>query len=89
MFLNCFSLAYLDISNFKTNNAISMDYMFSGCYSLITLDLSSMDIKDSIYIDGMFYNCYSLLYIKKPNLENPFNFNKVFQNCNSLIHSNN
>ena len=34
MFYGCKSLTTIDLSNFNTQNATNMSYMFDGCYSL-------------------------------------------------------
>ena len=54
MFKNCSSLTSLNISNFNTDNVISMKNMFCDCSSLITLKLSNFKTKNVKDMSFMF-----------------------------------
>ena len=41
MFNGCYSLKFLDVSNFNTSLVTSMANMFQSCYTLASLDISS------------------------------------------------
>lgn len=60
MFSQCFDLATLDLSNFKTEIVTNMSNMFMTCESLTSLDLSSFNTQSVTSMDSMFYNCSSL-----------------------------
>ena len=60
MFSGCYSLKYLDLSNFNTENVTDMSNMFSGCSSLKKLDLSRSHTQKDTNMVGMFSLCSSL-----------------------------
>ena len=47
-------LKELDLSNFNTNNAKNMSYMFDRCNSLKELDISNFNINDSVNLNHFF-----------------------------------
>ena len=73
MFSGCSSLQSLDVSNFDTTNAVSMDYMFSNCSSLQSIDLSNFNTTNVYGMNGMFNGCTSLHSLDLSN----FNTSKV------------
>ena len=54
------NITSLDLSNFDTSKATSMEGMFAGCSSLTNLDLSNFDTSKVTSMDAMFYYCQSL-----------------------------
>ena len=65
MFSECSSLSSLpDISFWKTNNLINMNYMFSECSLLSHLpNISNWNTTNIIGMSGIFYNCNKSLII--------------------------
>ena len=41
LFINCYSLKYLDLRSFDTSCVNYMDRMFENCYNLTSIELSS------------------------------------------------
>ena len=68
LFKNCYSLTCINLSNFKTNNLVSMFSMFENCGQLISLDLSHFITSIANDMFNLFNNCSSLKNLK-------FNFN--------------
>jgi len=58
MFYNCSSLENLNLSNFNTENVISMEYMFANCEYLQNLDISNFNLTNCNNTDSMFDNIY-------------------------------
>ncbi|MBO6244219.1 MAG: BspA family leucine-rich repeat surface protein [Clostridia bacterium] len=54
MFMGCFSLQKIDLSNFDTSNVIDMDQAFYECTQLKSLDLSSFDVENVTSMLSMF-----------------------------------
>ena len=86
MFVDCFSLSRLDLSNFNTANVTSMSSMFCCCSSLTSIDMSNFNTTNVTKMYDMFYGCYNL---KSLDLSN-FNTAKVtymsgmFLGCSDL-----
>ena len=80
MFADCKSLAYLNISNFKTPIVTLPDNMFNDCESLKILDFSNFDSNNAIDIGNMFENCKNLEYINLKNYKKNDKLNINFFN---------
>jgi len=66
MFCFCESLTSLNLSNFVTNEAYNLKFMFYRCIKLTSLNLSNFDITkitQSEDIEKMFWECNLLKYI--------------------------
>ena len=63
LFQGCTSLTSIDISNFNTENVISMAALFEGCSSLTSLNLSNINTDRVQFMFYMFNNCKSLKYL--------------------------
>ena len=87
MFYNCFSLTYLNLSNFNTYNITDMNAMFSHCSSLITLNLSNFNTNNVIFMNNMFSHCSSLIYLNLTNFNtnNVIDMSNMFCKCFSLF----
>ena len=86
VFFCCYALEKIDLTNFNTQNAINMGYMFLGCTSLLSLDVSSFDTKNVVFMDYMFSSCDKLTSLDVSNFDtqNVMTMNYMF--CNhSLI----
>ena len=86
MFSDCENLTNLNISNWCTKSAISMNRMFRNCKSLTKLNLSNFNTFEVITMYEMFENCSSLTFldIRIFNTSNVANFSSMFSNCSSL-----
>ena len=54
MFEDCENIIEIDLTNFNTENVISMEYMFSECYQLKHLNISSFNTKKVENMHSMF-----------------------------------
>jgi surface protein len=52
MFYYCRSLKFLNLSNFDTSKAISMNGMFQGCFKLESLNISNFN---TLYVNDFSY----------------------------------
>lgn len=77
MFIYCYSLADLNLSDFDTSRVTSMTNMFWACQSLTNLDVSGFDTSKVTSMGGMFGGCMSL-----PSLDlEGFDTSKVTNMC--------
>lgn len=96
MFLNCWNIKSIDLSNFrnKTTSKISVHSMFDSCTSVESIDISGMDFSKtygsySFYgMCKMFADCQKLKSIIFPShisFDNSnMSMNTMFYNCYSL-----
>ena len=86
MFFSCTSLTGLDLSNFNTENVISMGCMFYSCSSLTSLNLSSFNTSNVRNMSEMFDSCSSLtsLNLSNFNTANVKYMQYMFCNCSRL-----
>ena len=86
MFVECYNLTSLDVSNFNTSNVTNMSWMFSGCYGLTSLDVSSFNTSNVTNMSFMFYNCHGLtsLDVSNFNTSNVTNMSDMFSECYNL-----
>ncbi len=79
-------LTSLDVSNWVTENATDMSYMFSGCKTLSSLDVSNFDTSGVTTMKEMFKDCVGLteLDLGNWNTVNVTNMASMFSNCSSL-----
>ena len=62
MFFQCYSLTFLDLSNFDTQNVTNMYGMFYGCVNLATIYASDKFVTTACLEDiGMFFDCKKLV----------------------------
>ena len=59
MFQRCYSINYLDLSNFNTSKVINMHSMFELCTNLTSLDLSNFDTSNVTDWGGTFIDISS------------------------------
>ncbi len=85
MFFNCGKLSSIDLSNFKTDDATDMRYMFS-CSGVTSLNLSSFSTGNVTYMAGMFDFCDKLetLDVSNFNTSAVTNMRNMFANCPAL-----
>ena len=86
IFYNCYTLKYLDLSNFKTDNVIDMNNMLSHCLSLTSVNLTNFKTDNVIDMSNMFTNCISLKNIDlfSFNTSNVEDMSWMFSYCSSL-----
>ena len=83
MFLSCFSLKSLDLSNFNTSNVTNMNSMFFNCSGLTSLDLGNFNTSKVTDMSSMFQSCDSLKSIDVSNFDTSqvTDMNSMFQGC--------
>ena len=84
MFLCCFALISLDLSNFNTSKVTNMGYMFGVCSSLTSLNLSNFDTSKVTNMNMMFSGCRSIKTIICPNgldCSNVTDMGEMFHDC--------
>jgi surface protein len=86
MFLECYSLEYLDLSFMDTSSITDMSYLFADCHSLKYLDISNFNTTSVQTMINMFQDCHSLssLNLNNFNTSSVENMNSMFYNCFSL-----
>ena len=79
-------IEYMNLDNVKTDNAITLGYMFEGCSSLTTLDVSHFNTSKVIDMGWMFANCSGLteLDLSSWDTSNVSNMSNMFNGCSSL-----
>ena len=85
MFMECHSLASVDVSNFDTSRSESFSFMFTECRSLTTLDLSNFVLGEGASCFNRCLGCNSLTTIKEPKMAygGALGYTTT-ENCNSL-----
>ena len=86
MFSGCKLLTTLDVSDFKTQNVIYMDYMFDSCELLKIIDVSNFDTKSVTNMSFMFYGCKALKTVDVSNFNTQLvtDMSDMFHNCELL-----
>ena len=90
MFIYCYNITEINMSNFNTSQVTTMENMFSHCSSLTSLDLSNLDTSQVNDMYGMFKNCSSLtsLNLSSFNTSLVTNMNQMFADCVNLEYIN-
>ena len=60
MFLNCYKLMTLDLSNFNTQSVTDMTQLFANCYDLAKIKLKNFNMSKVGNLSYMFYKCNHL-----------------------------
>lgn len=86
LFLNCFSLEYVEFLNIDTSHITEMKAMFENCYHLKDIKLSILDTSHVKRFDRMFKRCKSLEYLDLStfNVKKSKSFAEMFSFCNML-----
>ena len=88
MFYGCEKLQTINLSTFNTSNVTDMSYLFCGCKALKNLtlptDFNTHWVTDMV---SMFEDCNTLtsLDLRKLDIANVTNSDRMFYNCTSLI----
>lgn len=85
MFNNTPCVKEIKLDNFKTDNAITMLYMFASS-AVEALDLTSFNTENVASFGNMFYHCYNVQYIKgteKWDTSSSTLFRSMFNRCDS------
>ena len=90
LFFNCYSLSFIDLSNFNTFKITEMNDMFYNCYNLKYINLYNINTCNVINMSHLFFNCSSLinLNLENFNTEKVINMSNMFYNCSSLTELN-
>lgn len=86
LFAGLENVVEIELSNFITNTAKDMSFMFNKCYKLVKLDVSKFITDNVENMYGMFSNCESLdmLNVKGFNTHIVKDMGDMFHNCSSL-----
>ena len=86
MFMGCYDLTNLNVSNFNTSRVTDMSHMFEDCSSLMNLDLSRFDTHQVTDMRYMFYECSSLASLDVGTFDTSqvTNMCYMFCGCSSL-----
>ena len=86
-FSNCISLTSIDMSNFQSQNIITIDGMFKNCKNLTFFNMSSFNTENVISMKNLFKSCSSLTSIDFSiiNTKNLVDMEGMFDGCSSLI----
>ena len=86
LFVGCYNMQSVDLSDFDTSQVTGMSYMFGGCRSLMSLDLSGFDTSQVTDMGWMFGDCSSLMGLDVSSFVNSqvTNMNGMFSGCRSL-----
>lgn len=86
LFMECKSMASLDVSSFDTSNVTAMGLMFKGCSSLTSLGVSNFNTSNVTDMMGMFGDCSSLTSLDVSSFDSSkvIFMNKMFSGCNHL-----
>lgn len=86
MFMNCTSIAHLDLSHFNTSKVTSMPALFFNCTNLQEVNLSNFDTSNVTSMTMMFSGCKSLvtLDLSNFNTSNVKFMNIMFSECSDL-----
>ena len=86
MFMKCYNLTSLDVSEFNTSNVKNMYYMFGYCHKIENLDINKFNTSNVTNMGSMFNKCYSLtnLDVSKFNTSSVTYMDSMFDNCSNL-----
>ena len=86
LFSKCYSLTYINLSNFNMSNIKDMSWMFSRCSSLKNINLSNFNTYNVTNTKFMFRGCSSLTNINWSNFKtnNVKDMSYMFSECSSL-----
>ena len=87
MFMSCFNLISLNLSDWNTSQVENMTSMFKNCLSLTTLNLSGWDTSQVENMESMFENCsnLTLIYVDTNwNTQNVEEGTAMFDGCTNL-----
>jgi surface protein len=86
LFLDCYYLTDLDLSNLNTSKVTSMSEMFKRCTSLTSIDFGKIDTSNVIDMEKMFLGCVNLLSLDLSNFNTSkvIDMNNMFSACSSL-----
>ena len=86
MFMGCFKLQSLDVSDWDVSECGTLTYVFEECRSLKTLDVSNWKVSNVTNFTNLFAGCSSLtsLDVSNWNTSSAENMYRMFANCSSL-----
>ena len=86
MFYECNKLTSLNLSNFNTTSAETLEMMFSNCNSLSSLQLGEFINTHVENMRSMFYGCSELTSFdfQTFNIQREADVYEMFENCNKI-----
>ena len=86
MFIGCYNITALDLSNFDASNVTDMAGLFKGCSNLVTLDLSNLNTSNVKDMSLMFEDCRNLttLNLSSFDTSNVTAMHNIFDSCSKL-----
>ena len=78
----------IDLTNFNTDNATTMLYMFAEAYRLETIDMSSFNTENVTDFGNMFFhtfNIYAINGLKSFDTSNATRFRSMFNRCDAVV----
>ena len=87
LFMDCYSIDYLDLSNFDTSNVTNMRALFSGCQKIKEIKgINRFNTKQVINMKSMFSQCYELEFLDLLNFDtsNVTDMSFMFNECYKL-----
>ena len=88
MFMGCFVLQSLDVSDWDVSECGTLTYVFEECRSLQTLDVSNWKVSNVTNFTNLFAGCSSLtsLDVSNWNTSSAEDMYRMFANCSSLTY---
>ena len=86
MFLDCYDISEIDLSNFDSSEITTMYGMFENCKSLAAINFQNFDTSKVTTMQYMFDDCKSLTSINLSNFntKNVVDFDSMFGGCETL-----
>ena len=86
MFMNCYVLENLDVSNFDTSNVINMTSLFQNCNLINSLNISNFDTSKVTNMSQMFGDCKNLITLDLSDFDTSqvTSMQGMFYGCTSL-----
>ena len=87
LFLDCYTISEIDLSNFNTSNVQNMQEAFNGCKSLISINFANFDTTKVTNMHKMFMNCEKLISLDLSNFHTNslVKMDQMFNNCTNIV----
>ena len=87
MFMDCYLLETLDLSNWDTSKVVDMNYMFRSCHNLRTIEgIEDWDTSKVVDMTSMFENCgLTSLDLSNWDVSKVTNMAYMFSSCYHLV----
>lgn len=86
MYMGCFLLPAIDVSQWDVSDMVSLDNVFSGCHTITTLDVSGWTVSSVKSFVNTFSDCWALetLDVSGWNTSSAEDMYRMFAGCSSL-----